>query len=402
MFTGDTFLEGLSGAYVRRLRLMVAMVWVYAGREAFGGCCPACWFALMVGVPVHGASVNVDLDEVPTRCGRTRCMSTWTPTGADAMTRSTSCVRRSAAPTRRSTSLFCRRRPPTPPVATRRRWPASWPTPLTGRARSASSSGTAFGQAVASCQPAGCRSGGRRARRQRRRHGSGARRLRRAGCRRRGILRRIRLSDGWRRRRRSQLVLPLLLAGGAGVGVLLWRRRKRRQAEAAERARAEEADRQLLKAEISVLADDVVRLESGGPACIPKHRVTSTRPSPAIGRRRPHSTTPTSPSTWSAWPGSSPRPATRWTGSGRSSMAASHRHPPEELQRRRSARRAGPHARRRAPAGLRRLSGRVPGRLVRRYGSGLFSGLLLGSLLTGGFGGWGRRNDDHQRGGERR
>ena len=60
----------------------------------------------------------------------------------------------------------------------------------------------------------------------------------------------------------SGWLLPVVLAGGAGIaGLLVWRRSRRRQEEAAERARAEEADRQLLRAEISVLADDVVRLE---------------------------------------------------------------------------------------------------------------------------------------------
>ena len=60
----------------------------------------------------------------------------------------------------------------------------------------------------------------------------------------------------------SGWVLPLVIAGGAGAaGLLVLRGSRRRRAEAAERARAEEADRQLLRAEISVLADDVVRLE---------------------------------------------------------------------------------------------------------------------------------------------
>ena len=60
----------------------------------------------------------------------------------------------------------------------------------------------------------------------------------------------------------SSLLLPALLVVGAGlVGYFVWRSNRRRRAEAAERARAEEADRQLLRAELSVLADDVVRLE---------------------------------------------------------------------------------------------------------------------------------------------
>jgi hypothetical protein len=60
----------------------------------------------------------------------------------------------------------------------------------------------------------------------------------------------------------SSWVLPLVVAAGAGVaGWLVWSRSKRRRQEAAERARAEAAERQLLAAEVSVLADDVVRLE---------------------------------------------------------------------------------------------------------------------------------------------
>ena len=54
----------------------------------------------------------------------------------------------------------------------------------------------------------------------------------------------------------------MLLVGGAGAaGLWAWRSSKKRKAAAAERARAEEADRQMLRAELSVLADDVVRLE---------------------------------------------------------------------------------------------------------------------------------------------
>ena len=60
----------------------------------------------------------------------------------------------------------------------------------------------------------------------------------------------------------SGWLLPALLVGGVGVGgVLLWRSSQRRRAEAAEQERAEEADRQLLRAELSVLADDVVQLD---------------------------------------------------------------------------------------------------------------------------------------------
>ena len=53
----------------------------------------------------------------------------------------------------------------------------------------------------------------------------------------------------------------LLIAAVVVAAVLLWRMSRRRRAAAAERARQEAADRQLLAAELSVLADDVVRLE---------------------------------------------------------------------------------------------------------------------------------------------
>ena len=60
----------------------------------------------------------------------------------------------------------------------------------------------------------------------------------------------------------SSILLPVLLVGGAGAaGLWAWRSSQKRKAAAAERARAEEADRQMLRAELSVLADDVVRLE---------------------------------------------------------------------------------------------------------------------------------------------
>ena len=54
----------------------------------------------------------------------------------------------------------------------------------------------------------------------------------------------------------------LLVGGAAGVGVWAWRRGRRRKAELAERARADQADRQMMQAELSVLADDVLRLEN--------------------------------------------------------------------------------------------------------------------------------------------
>jgi hypothetical protein len=55
-------------------------------------------------------------------------------------------------------------------------------------------------------------------------------------------------------------VLLIALVGGGGY--LLWRRTARRKADAAARARAEAADRQMLAAELSVVADDVLRLDT--------------------------------------------------------------------------------------------------------------------------------------------
>jgi len=54
----------------------------------------------------------------------------------------------------------------------------------------------------------------------------------------------------------------VLLLGGAGLGGwALWRSSRRRRAAAEASARRDAADRQMLRAELSVLADDVMRLE---------------------------------------------------------------------------------------------------------------------------------------------
>ena len=125
------------------------------------------------------------------------------------------------------------------------------------------------------------------------------------------------------------------------------------------------------------------------PRCssTPRHRATSTPRSTDIGPPRRHSSTPTSP----------------WISSGLARVVAEARYamdreraildgrdpppPPQELQR------AAPTASRRSrwttpSTGLCRLSGRIPWRLVRRRGGGLFSGSSR-SLLGGGFGHWG-------------
>jgi hypothetical protein len=55
--------------------------------------------------------------------------------------------------------------------------------------------------------------------------------------------------------------LPLLaVLGAGGAGLFFWARNRNRRVRA-EQARAEAADRQMLQAELSVLADDVLRLE---------------------------------------------------------------------------------------------------------------------------------------------
>ena len=65
----------------------------------------------------------------------------------------------------------------------------------------------------------------------------------------------------------TSIWLPILLVvGAAAIGYWVWRNSKRRQAQAEEQARAEAADRQLLQAELSVLADDVVTAGAGGGA----------------------------------------------------------------------------------------------------------------------------------------
>lgn len=55
--------------------------------------------------------------------------------------------------------------------------------------------------------------------------------------------------------------LPLLLLGGGAVAAFAVIRRRSTNRTTQERRRASEADRQLLRAELSVLADDVMRLE---------------------------------------------------------------------------------------------------------------------------------------------
>jgi hypothetical protein len=186
----------------------------------------------------------------------------------------------------------------------------------------------------------------------------------------------------------SGWLLPVVLAGGAGIaGLLVWRRSRRRQEEAVERARAEEADRQVLRAEISVLADDVVRLEPE----IQLHPEARTDFEAAVSRYRAAQAA----LDYTDQPVDLVRVA-RVVAEGRYAMERARAiiegrpppSPPEELQR------PGLHGEPAITLDADRQPAYVgyPGGFGGGWfggSSGLFTGLLLGSFLTGGFGGWG-------------
>ena len=184
-------------------------------------------------------------------------------------------------------------------------------------------------------------------------------------------------------------VLPAVIAAGAGgAGLLVWRRSRRRRAEAAERARAEAADRQLLKAELSVLADDVVRLEPE----VELHPEARSDFDAAVSRYRAAQAAVD----YADQPVDLVRVA-RVVAEARYSMDRARAliegreppAPPDELQR------PGRHGEPAVALDDDRQSAYVgyPGGFQGGWfggtGGGLFSGLLLGSLLAGGFGGWG-------------
>jgi hypothetical protein len=187
----------------------------------------------------------------------------------------------------------------------------------------------------------------------------------------------------------SSWVLPAVIAAGAGgAGLLVWRRSRRRRAEAAERARAEAADRQLLKAELSVLADDVVRLEPE----VELHPEARGDFDAAVSRYRAAQAAVE----YADQPLDLVRVA-RVVAEARYSMGRARAiiegreppAPPDELQR------PGQHGEPavtldedRQPAYV-GYPGGFQGGWFGGTGGGLFSGLLLGSLLAGGFGGWG-------------
>ena len=160
------------------------------------------------------------------------------------------------------------------------------------------------------------------------------------------------------------------------------------EAQAEERARAEAADRQLLQAELSVLADDVVRLEpevelhpaaqSDYDAAVSRYRAAQAaleyadEPVDLVRVQRVVAEANYSMDRVRAIvQGREPPP------------------PPTDLQS------VGPHGEPavtldddRQPSYV-GYPGGYQGGWFGGTGGGLFSGLLLGSLLAGGFGGWG-------------
>ena len=182
-------------------------------------------------------------------------------------------------------------------------------------------------------------------------------------------------------------VLPVVLVGGAGAaGLLVWQRRRRRVDEA-ERVRTEAADRQLLKAEVSVLADDVVRLEPE----IQLHPDARSDFDAAVSRYRAAQAA----LDYTDEPLDMVRVA-RVVAEARYSMDRARAivegrqppPPPEDLQR------PGVHGEPAVTLDADRQPAYVgyPGGFTGGWfggSSGLFTGLLLGSLLSGGFGGWG-------------
>ncbi len=187
----------------------------------------------------------------------------------------------------------------------------------------------------------------------------------------------------------TSIWLPILLVvGAAAIGYWVWRNSKRRQAQAEEQARAEAADRQLLQAELSVLADDVVRLEPE----VELHPAAQSDYNAAVSRYRAAQAA----LEYADEPVDLVR-VQRVVAEANYSMdrvraivqGREPPSPPTDLQS------VGPHGEPavtldddRQPSYV-GYPGGYQGGWFGGTGGGLFSGLLLGSLLAGGFGGWG-------------
>ena len=182
-------------------------------------------------------------------------------------------------------------------------------------------------------------------------------------------------------------MLVLLAAGVGLVGLWLWRRSARRQAENAERARADEAARQVLNTKVSALAADVARLEPE----IMLHRdaqsdLDAGGRSMSCGSGRGGATR-RDRSILSASSGSWPRRPTRGTAAQAVVQGREPPPPPEHL------RRPGRHGEpavtldeRRRPTYI-GYPGGFEGGWFGGTGGSLFTGLLLGSMFAGGWGG---------------
>ena len=175
--------------------------------------------------------------------------------------------------------------------------------------------------------------------------------------------------------------------GLGGAGLYVWSRRRRRKLEA-ETARAEAADRQLLQAELSVLADDVMRLEPQ----VAIHPEAREDYDAAVNRYRAAAAA----LEYADEPVDLVR-VERVVAEARYAMDRTRAvldgreppPPPEEL------RRPGRHDE--PPVEVDRQGQVVYSGYDQPFygggwfggGSGLFTGLLLGQMLGGGFGGWG-------------
>jgi hypothetical protein len=90
--------------------------------------------------------------------------------------------------------------------------------------------------------------------------------------------------------------VPIALLAAGGAGLFVWSRRRRRR-EAENRARLA-ADAELTRAELAVVADDVLRLEPEVVLSTLRPATTTRPPSSATGSPPRPWTTRTSPSTW--------------------------------------------------------------------------------------------------------